>query len=72
MQDSERAQTANEIADELGLDAEDVTEALRRLANRGMAERTDDRPEAPTATTPFRAHIAHLRRSTLPVELDDL
>lgn len=64
--------TANEIADELGLDAEDVTEALRRLANRGMAERTDDRPEAPTATTPFRAHIAHLRRSTLPVELDDL
>ncbi len=64
--------SATELARDLDLDEVVVVDALRRLANRGMAERLDDDDDAPTPTTRFRAHLAPLRPSTLPAALDDL
>lgn len=64
--------TGDELAVDLGLDPADTTEALRRLANRGMAERVDDTASPPDATTRFRAHLAPIRPATLPAALDDL
>lgn len=64
--------TGDELAAALDLDAADATEALRRLANRGMAERVDDDDAAPTSATRFRAHLAPIRPASLPAALDDL
>lgn len=69
-----RAGTASgaELAAHLDLDADKVTDALRRLVNRGMAERLDDDTTPPDPSTRFRPHLAHLRPSRLPAALDDL
>lgn len=56
------------LATELGLDPGEVADALRRLANRGMADRVGGSDEDPT----YRPHLARLRPSHLPPALDDL
>ena len=64
--------SGTELAVELGLDPIDTTDALRRLANRGMAERVDGSESPPTPDTRFRAHLAPVRPASLPAALDDL
>lgn len=60
---------ASTLANTLGLDVAEVADALRRLANRGMADRIDDGDnDDPT----YRPHLARLRPSHLPPALDDL
>ncbi|MBU3702443.1 MAG: acetolactate decarboxylase [Acidimicrobiia bacterium] len=61
-----------DLADALDLDADLVTDSLRRLVNRGMAERVDDGDDPPTPATRFRSHLAPIRPSSLPAALDDL
>jgi acetolactate decarboxylase len=61
-----------ELAGALALDADLVTDALRRLINRGMAERVDGADAPPTVDTRIRAHLAPVRPASLPAALDDL
>jgi acetolactate decarboxylase len=61
-----------EVAAATGLDITDTAAALRRLANRGMADRlggsTGDDPGAAS----YRAHLAWSRPATLPEALDGM
>lgn len=66
-----------ELATEMGLDPLSVTDALRRLANRGMADRLADDANAmpgterpPSPATRFRGHLARSRPVRLPEALD--
>ncbi len=61
----EGATTAADVAGALGVDVADAADALRRLANRGMAD-----PEGDSGV--YRPHLARHRTSRLPPALDDL
>lgn len=60
--------TASALAAATGLTVDEVADALRRLANRGMADRVGGEDDDPT----YRPHLARLRPSNLPPALDDL
>lgn len=57
--------TADATAGALGVSRDDAADALRRLANRGMADAEGD-------TGVYRPHLARHRASQLPAALDDL
>ncbi len=60
--------TPTALASEMGLDPDEVAGALRRLANRGLA----DVDEGTVAEPLYRPHLARLRPAQLPAALDDL
>ena len=62
------ATSASALAAEIGRPVEAVADDLRRLANRGMADRVGGDDADPT----YRPHLARLRPSRLPPALDDL
>ena len=62
------ATPASALAASLGLEVDEVADMLRRLANRGMADRVGGDDADPS----YRPHLARLRPSHLPPGLDDL
>lgn len=60
--------SASALAAAIGRDVTEVADDLRRLANRGMADRVGGDDADPT----YRPHLARLRPSHLPPALDDL
>lgn len=60
--------TAVLTAQAVGCTRDEAADALRRLANRGMADEVDGAGH----DTRYRPHLAHLRPSWLPPALDDL
>ncbi len=62
--------TPTEMASILDIAHVDAADALRRLANRGLADVNE--PSTPDAEPTYRPHLARLRPAHLPPALDDL